>query len=64
MLCGVKTVREAMLCSSIGASVLIVALQDAKARVAALGKPDLFVTMTCNPDWPEIERFVAWTDCC
>lgn len=24
------------------------------ARVAALGKPDLFITMTCNPKWFEI----------
>ena len=24
------------------------------AVVAKLGKPDLFVTFTCNPDWPEI----------
>ena len=27
---------------------------DAMAVVKELGKPDLFVTMTCNPDWPEI----------
>jgi hypothetical protein len=20
------------------------------------GKPDLFITMTCNPQWPEIQR--------
>ncbi|XP_052901555.1 uncharacterized protein LOC128309213 [Anopheles moucheti] len=28
--------------------------QDAMAIVRALGKPDLFVTVTCNPKWPEI----------
>lgn len=28
--------------------------QDIMAVVAKLGKPDLFVTFTCNPDWPEI----------
>ena len=24
--------------------------------VRSLGKPDLFITMTCNPKWPEITR--------
>ena len=24
------------------------------AIVRAFGKPDLFVTMTCNPAWPEV----------
>ena len=24
--------------------------------VLKLGKPDLFVTFTCNPNWPEITR--------
>jgi hypothetical protein len=28
--------------------------QDAMAIVRALGKPDLFITMTCNPKWPEV----------
>lgn len=28
--------------------------QDAMALVRRLGKPDLFVTVTCNPKWPEI----------
>ena len=23
------------------------------------GYPDLFITFTCNPNWPEIERFMA-----
>ena len=27
---------------------------DAMATVRKLGKPDLFVTFTCNPNWPEI----------
>ena len=27
---------------------------DAMAIVRSLGKPDLFITMTCNPNWPEI----------
>jgi hypothetical protein len=28
--------------------------QDAMAIVRKLGKPDAFVTMTANPNWPEI----------
>jgi len=30
--------------------------QDAMAIVSCYGKPDLFVTFTCNPKWPEIIR--------
>ncbi|KAM3232829.1 hypothetical protein P3L10_018188 [Capsicum annuum] len=29
---------------------------DAMALVQYFGKPDLFITMTCNPDWPEIQE--------
>lgn len=29
--------------------------QDAMAIVSKFGKPDLFVTFTCNPKWSEIE---------
>ena len=29
--------------------------QDAMAIVSTMGKPDLFLTMTCNPKWREIE---------
>lgn len=28
--------------------------QDAMATVRKYGKPDLFITFTCNPAWPEI----------
>src|SRR5688500_2491638 len=28
--------------------------QDTMAMIRKFGKPDLFVTMTCNPKWPEI----------
>uniref|UniRef100_A0A182PFC9 ATP-dependent DNA helicase n=1 Tax=Anopheles epiroticus TaxID=199890 RepID=A0A182PFC9_9DIPT len=28
--------------------------QDSMAIVRAFGKPDLFITITCNPKWPEI----------
>jgi hypothetical protein len=26
---------------------------------AAVGFPDLFITFTCNPNWPEIQRLLA-----
>ena len=34
----------------------IVKPQDAMAIVRSLGKPHLFITVTCNPNWPEIQR--------
>ena len=30
--------------------------QDALSIVTRFGKPDLFVTFTCNPKWPEIQN--------
>ncbi len=30
--------------------------QDGMAIVRKLGKADLFVTFTCNPKWPEIQK--------
>jgi len=30
--------------------------QNAMAIVRKLGKPDFFITVTCNPQWPEIQR--------
>nr|XP_016461071.1 PREDICTED: uncharacterized protein LOC107784450 isoform X1 [Nicotiana tabacum]XP_016461077.1 PREDICTED: uncharacterized protein LOC107784450 isoform X1 [Nicotiana tabacum]XP_016461084.1 PREDICTED: uncharacterized protein LOC107784450 isoform X1 [Nicotiana tabacum]XP_016461092.1 PREDICTED: uncharacterized protein LOC107784450 isoform X1 [Nicotiana tabacum]XP_016461100.1 PREDICTED: uncharacterized protein LOC107784450 isoform X1 [Nicotiana tabacum]XP_016461106.1 PREDICTED: uncharacterized pro len=32
------------------------------ALVQYFGKPDLFITMTCNPTWPEIEEHLAPSD--
>ena len=29
---------------------------DAMAMVLRVGKPDLFITFTCNPKWPEIQN--------
>jgi hypothetical protein len=29
---------------------------DAMALVQRFGKPDLFITMTCNPEWKEIKE--------
>ena len=34
--------------------------QDAMAIVMAKGKPDLFLTFTCNPNWPEIRNNLAY----
>ena len=30
--------------------------QDSMAIVREFGKPDLFITMTCNPQWREIQE--------
>ena len=32
---------------------------DSMAIVPSLGKPDLFITFTCNPKWPEIQRLLT-----
>jgi hypothetical protein len=29
---------------------------DAMALVRKFGKPDIFLTITCNPNWPEIQE--------
>ena len=31
---------------------------DAMTICTVYGNPDLFITFTCNPNWPEIERFM------
>ncbi|XP_021765519.1 uncharacterized protein LOC110730050 [Chenopodium quinoa] len=33
--------------------------QDATAIVRVLGPPDLFITFTCNPNWPEIVNEIS-----
>ena len=33
--------------------------EDAMALVREFGKPDLFVTMTTNPEWPEIQDILT-----
>ena len=35
--------------------------QDAMAVCRWAGAPDLFITMTCNSKWPEIERHINAT---
>ena len=36
---------------------------DAMALVRKFGKPSYFITMTCNPDWPEITEACAEANC-
>lgn len=33
--------------------------QDSMAIVRAFGKPDLFITFICNPQWPEIAEALS-----
>ncbi|XP_027177750.1 uncharacterized protein LOC113776901 [Coffea eugenioides] len=35
---------------------------DAMTLVQRYGKPDIFLTMTCNPSWPEIKNHLLETD--
>ncbi|KAL3651503.1 hypothetical protein CASFOL_004505 [Castilleja foliolosa] len=42
-----------------GARYMIQNYQDAMAICRTVGYPDLFITFTCNPAWPEIVRFLA-----
>ncbi|KAL3656101.1 hypothetical protein CASFOL_000497 [Castilleja foliolosa] len=41
-----------------GARCMIQNYQDAMAICRSVGYPDLFITFTCNPAWPEIVRFL------
>ncbi|XP_019184379.1 PREDICTED: uncharacterized protein LOC109179329 [Ipomoea nil] len=41
-----------------GARYMIQNYQDAMAICRFIGYPNLFITFTCNPKWPEIQRFV------
>lgn len=42
-----------------GARYMIQNYQDAMAICQWAGYPDLFITITCNPKWPELNRFVT-----
>ena len=33
--------------------------QDAMAIVRAIGRPDSFITITCNLNWPELRRIIS-----
>ncbi|XP_019183747.1 PREDICTED: uncharacterized protein LOC109178665 [Ipomoea nil] len=41
-----------------GARYMIQNYQDAMAICKFIGYPNLFITFTCNPKWPEIQRFL------
>ncbi|KAL3625913.1 hypothetical protein CASFOL_030442 [Castilleja foliolosa] len=41
-----------------GTRFMIQNYQDAMAICRTVGYPDLFITFTCNPNWPEIVRFL------
>ncbi|XP_072073101.1 uncharacterized protein [Arachis hypogaea] len=41
-----------------GPRYMIQNYQDAKAICKVVGYPDLFITFTCNPKWPEVEEFI------
>nr|XP_025603131.1 uncharacterized protein LOC112695132 [Arachis hypogaea]XP_025630251.1 uncharacterized protein LOC112723204 [Arachis hypogaea]XP_025674055.1 uncharacterized protein LOC112773204 [Arachis hypogaea]XP_025674064.1 uncharacterized protein LOC112773214 [Arachis hypogaea] len=40
-----------------GARYMIQNYQDAMAICRSIGYPDLFITVTCNPQWEEIQRY-------
>jgi hypothetical protein len=42
-----------------GARYMAQCYQDSMALVRKYGKPTLFITMTCNPNWVEITRELA-----
>ncbi|QHO43495.1 uncharacterized protein DS421_5g163260 [Arachis hypogaea] len=41
-----------------GPRYMIQNYQDAMAICKVVGYPDLFITFTCNPKWPEVEDFL------
>ncbi|XP_031131886.1 uncharacterized protein LOC116033274 [Ipomoea triloba] len=41
-----------------GARYMVQNYQDAMAICAWIGYPNIFITFTCNPKWPEIQRFL------
>ncbi|XP_019161444.1 PREDICTED: uncharacterized protein LOC109158079 [Ipomoea nil] len=41
-----------------GARYMIQNYHDAMAICRWIGYPDLFITFTCNPKWPEVQRFL------
>ncbi|XP_019160752.1 PREDICTED: uncharacterized protein LOC109157307 [Ipomoea nil] len=41
-----------------GARYMIQNYKDAMAICRWIGYPDLFITFTCNPKWPEVQRFL------
>nr|KAJ0187298.1 hypothetical protein LSAT_V11C900487600 [Lactuca sativa] len=45
-----------------GARYMMQNYLDAMSLCKWFGHPDYFITRTCNPNWPEIKRFIANTD--
>ncbi|XP_031116689.1 uncharacterized protein LOC116020351 [Ipomoea triloba] len=45
-----------------GAKYMVQNYQDAMAICRWIGYPNLFITFTCNPKWPEIERYLGKRD--
>ncbi|KAL3625338.1 hypothetical protein CASFOL_030792 [Castilleja foliolosa] len=41
-----------------GTRFMVQNYQDAMAICRSVGYPDLYITFTCNPNWPEIVRFL------
>ncbi|XP_019193106.1 PREDICTED: uncharacterized protein LOC109187373 [Ipomoea nil] len=41
-----------------GARYMVQNYQDAMAICGWIGYPNIFITFTCNPKWPEIQRFL------
>ena len=45
-----------------GARYMMQNYLDAMSLCKWFGYPDYFITVTCNPKWPEIQRFIADTN--
>ncbi|XP_019172007.1 PREDICTED: uncharacterized protein LOC109167446 [Ipomoea nil] len=45
-----------------GARYMVQNYQDAMAICRWIGYPNLFITFTCNPKWPEIQRYLSQRD--
>ncbi|XP_019198166.1 PREDICTED: uncharacterized protein LOC109191991 [Ipomoea nil] len=45
-----------------GARYMVQNYQDAMAICGWIGYPNIFITFTCNPKWPEIQRFLERRD--
>ncbi|KAL6517513.1 hypothetical protein OROMI_033214 [Orobanche minor] len=45
-----------------GPKYMIQKHQDVMTRCKWYGFPDLFITITCNPKWPEISRYLAYVN--
>uniref|UniRef100_A0A182N6N5 ATP-dependent DNA helicase n=1 Tax=Anopheles dirus TaxID=7168 RepID=A0A182N6N5_9DIPT len=53
-----KAILDDISAGALGDRYMRAQYQDAMAIVRAMGKPDLFITVTCNPAWPEVTRIL------